>query len=376
MRRPWHILIGVTVGLTLSMLVMAFVRPISRPAPPTGAMMGDFGGPIRAMVMQYVRGSDFVWPVYRQFLHHQPAEVTVYMVCLEAADFDEIRREVGQVRCAIVPVLVHHEMTSWSRDRWVPLLPTSQQDRVTLLAPQGESQQEIWPQRAGDSRIAGDLAGAWPGQFTAHRSDLLFDGGDFLADGRFVFVSPGVLSRNIQHTVTDERELLVVLQRELHRQVVLMPDAPDHHAGMFMMSAGDGRMVVADPSLARPLFAPDAASAQALAGGADFSPTTQKRFDAVAAAALSCGYRVTRIPVVPAAEGKMYLTYVNVILDQQAGRRIVYMPTFADQPRLNEAATSVWESLGYQVHPIDCTSVFPRGGTLHCLANVVTRSAN
>ncbi len=248
-------------------------------------------------------------------------------------------------------------------------------DRVTLLPPRGESQQEAWPQRAGDSQIAGNMAAACPGQFAFRRSDLLFDGGDFIADGRFVFVSPAVLSRNIQHTVSDEAQLRAVLQRELGREVILMPGAPDHHVGMFMMSAGDGGMVIADPSLARPLFAADAASAHVLAGGANFSPATQKRFDSVAAVATACGYRVTRIPVVTAAEGKMYLTYVNVILDQQAGHRIVYMPTFTDQPRLNAAATGVWKSLGYEVRPIDCTTVFPRGGTLHCLANVVTRAA-
>ena len=30
-------------------------------------------------------------------------------------------------------------------------------------------------------------------------------------------------------------------------------------------------------------------------------------------------------------------------------------------------------SLGYEVRPIDCTTVWQRGGTLHCLVNVLGR---
>ena len=54
-------------------------------------------------------------------------------------------------------------------------------------------------------------------------------------------------------------------------------------------------------------------------------------------------------------------------------RRIVYMPVYENQDAMNAAATKVWETLGYEVRPVDCTTVFQRGGTLHCLVNIMQR---
>jgi hypothetical protein len=157
----------------------------------------------------------------------------------------------------------------------------------------------------------------------------------------------------------------------------LLDAAPDHHVGMFMMSAGAQTIVVADPSLGQTVFNPEGAAAAGLAGGADFSAATQRHFDAVADLVRDKGFRVVRIPVVPAREdNKVYLTYVNVMLDMRAGQRVVYMPSYAGQERMNAAAQQVWETLGYTVHPIDCTGAFMRGGTLHCLVNVLERESH
>ena len=86
-------------------------------------------------------------------------------------------------------------------------------------------------------------------------------------------------------------------------------------------------------------------------------------------------------PVAP-GHGIRYITYVNVILDRippnaplntGAGKQVVYMSSFQGQDRLNTAATKVWQSLGYEVRPVDCTTVWQKGGTLHCLVNVIRR---
>jgi hypothetical protein len=163
------------------------------------------------------------------------------------------------------------------------------------------------------------------------------------------------------------------LEHDLKREVVLMENGPDHHAGMYMMAAGEGRMIVGDPSLGKGLVDLDAPGLSAMEGGADFSSETQKRFDAVAKLAADHGYRVIRMPTVPGRDGKRYLTYVNVIMDVREGKPVVYMPVFADQPRLNAAARGIWEGLGYEVKPVDCTAVWGQGGTLHCLVNVMER---
>jgi agmatine/peptidylarginine deiminase len=365
--------VGAALGAIAALLVIGSASRFRQSAPVAGPMLGEHGGAIRSVVMQYTKGSSLVWPTYRQFLQYQPASVTVYMVCPGAEDFSEIHRQLSDVKCPFVPVYTGHEITTWARDRWVALSPLARGDAITLLAPKGELQEEIWPARAGDSHVAEDLARALGPAVRARRSALYFDGGDILADGRFAFVTAAVLRRNLQHTVTERQELIERLQHDLGREVVLMDDAPDHHAGMYMMAVGDGRMLVGDPSLGLPLLAGDSPSLAAMEGGPDFSPQTQARFDAVAKLAAEHGYRVIRIPTVPARDGKRYLTYVNVIMDVRDGRPIVYMPIYEDQPRLNAAAQAVWESLGYQVLPVDCTSVWPQGGTLHCLVNVMER---
>ncbi len=109
-------------------------------------------------------------------------------------------------------------------------------------------------------------------------------------------------------------------------------------------------------------------------GGADFSERTQRLFDAVAARVAAEGYQVRRVPTICAADGKTYLTYVNGLIDQRDGQRIVYMPSYRGAERMNEAAAKVWSEAGYRVCLVECSSVYRYFGTLHCLVNVLQRS--
>ena len=111
-----------------------------------------------------------------------------------------------------------------------------------------------------------------------------------------------------------------------------------------------------------------------LPDGPDFTPTTQHLFDAVAAQCSAAGYKIVRIPVVPARDGRTYLTFVNVLLEKSGEHRIVYVPFYRGAEALSTAAHQVWTGLGYEVHPIDCTTVYRHFGCLHCLVNVLKRS--
>ena len=289
---------------------------------------------------------------------------------------------MGPVPCRVTPILAGHPMTAWSRDRWVALTPPAAGAATTLWSPRGEAGDEVWPARAGDQRIGRDIAAALAPLVTARRSGLYFDGGDFLADSETVFVMPRVLQRNLQQTVRSRAEFLGLLSRELKRRVVLLDEAPDHHAGMFMASIGAKTMLVGDPSLARELIAADMAKSDHattnefmnLPGGPDFTAPTQHLFDAVAAQCAAAGYKIIRIPVVPARDGRTYLTYVNVLLDQRGGQRLVYLPFYRGVEHLNAAARAVWASLGYEIRPVDCTTAYRHFGCLHCLVNVLSRA--
>ena len=356
---------GICLGLLAAAFVLAMTGRTELSAT-QGPMISECDGRIRSVAIQYIHNSTFAVPVYQQFLAALPRDVKVYAICPDQLSFDELKSAVGEASSRLTPILTGHEMTAWSRDRWVSLERELNDSSETLMSGAAENGADIWPQRRGDERIARDLARAI-GCGSA-RSGLYFDGGDLLADSHSVFVAPGAIVRNIQRTCRDQSELKEILRRQLGCEPILLAKAPDHHVGMFMMAAGNDRVVVGDPRLAEPLY-----NTMDLPGGADFSSETQSRFDSVAASAAAAGYRVTRIPCVPAHDGKTFITYVNGIIDQRDEARTIYMPVYEGEDRLNSAGAAVWEGLGYRVVSIDVTSAFRLFGTLHCLVNVIEK---
>ena len=373
-RKP--VAFGIAAGLALAAMVLTYAsrRAAAPPARRPGPLLSDCDGTLDQLVIHYVpEAAEIVTDAYRDFLSALPADVTVHVVCPDAAAFDELRCAVGPVACALRAVPAGHAMTTWSRDRWLSLAPPSGGGAATLLTPRAEKAAAIWPARQGDQLTAADIARRLgPSRTIARKSELLFDGGDFVADERCVFVTPGVAERNIQHTVADRNELVRALRRELGRKIVLLDEAPPYHAGMFMMTAGDGVMLVGDPSLGTEILGPTLPP-DVMPPGADHTAETQRLFDAVARQCAAEGYRVVRMPTVSGLDGRTYLTYLNVILDRRDGRRIVYMPVFSDVEALNEAAKKVWQDLGWEVSRVDCTASYVHFGSLRCLVNVLTR---
>jgi len=379
----WQTIVGVIIGLFAAGAILALTGGPGRGPLPSGPILSECDGHLRELVLHYEPSAKgIVAPVYRDFLGALDNDVGVHIVCPDGPAFDDFIATVGPVKCRVSPILVGHPITTWSRDRWVALAPATAGGATTLWSPRGEAGDEIWPARAGDERVGRDIAAALAPTVLARRSSLYFDGGDFLADRDTVFVMPRVLQRNLQQTTSSRDEFLGILSRELKRRVILLDEAPDHHAGMFMASIGGKTMLVGDPSLARELVSAEMARGgqaatdefMGLPGGPDFTSQTQHLFDAVAGQCATVGYRVVRVPVLPARDGRTYLTYVNVLMDQQGSRRLVYLPFYRGVERLNAAARKVWESLGYEIRPVDCTSAYQHFGCLHCLVNVVRRT--
>jgi len=379
----WQTTVGVIIGLVAGGAILTLTGGPRRGPLPSGPILSECDGHLHELVLHYEpTAKEIVAPIYRDFVGALEGDVGVHIVCPDRPAFDDFVATVGSIRCRVSPVLAGHPITTWSRDRWVALAPAVAGGATTLWSPRGEAGDEVWPARAGDERVGQDIAAALTPAVAARRSSLFFDGGDFLADSDTVFVVPRVLQRNIQHTVGSREEFLGILSREFKRRVILLDEAPDHHAGMFMASVGGQTLLVGDPGLARELVSAEMArDSQAatnefmrLPGGPDFTPQTQHLFDAVAGQCEAVGYRVIRIPVVPARDGRTYLTFVNVLMDQQGSRRLVYLPFYRGVEPLNAAARKVWESLGYEIRPVDCTSAYQHFGCLHCLVNVLHRS--
>src|SRR5678810_254801 len=143
-----------------------------------------------------------------------------------------------------------------------------------------------------------------------------------------------------------------------------------------MASVGNKTMLVGDPSLGRQYFpASRELQNRLLPDGADFTPETQRLFDAVAEQSEAAGYRVIRVPTVTSPDGRTFLTYVNSIIDEQRERRVVYVPSYDGVEDMNLAAREIWEKLGYTVRPVNSTTTYRYFGALHCLVNVLSPNA-
>ncbi len=376
--KRWPQLLGGSLGVLAAFCLLNLAGGRERRLPARGPVLSESSGHLCELVIHYEPSARaMVLPVYRQFLADLERDITVLVVCPDPRAFEELRRALGTCRCRWQALPVNHPMTTWSRDRWLALGPARPGGGMTLWAPRGEAAAQIWPPRAGDERVAMDIANTRCGKLLAGNSRLYFDAGDFFADDQNVFVASRVLRRNLQQTVGTRQELLLAVADELKRPVILLEEAPDHHVAMFMVAVGNKTMLVGDPALARqflPPHWPGPAAEPGVPWQPDFSEETQRLFDAVAAQGAAAGYKVVRIPTLPGTDGKSYLTYVNVLMDYQGERRIVYLPAYQGAEELNRAARRVWETLGFEVRPIDCTTTFRHFGCLHCLVNVLARS--
>ncbi|MDP6446709.1 MAG: hypothetical protein QF805_23155, partial [Pirellulaceae bacterium] len=371
---------GVLLGLVASALVLLAFENNRATAVSMGPQLSDCDGAIGELVIHYVGGAhEIVGAVYDDFLRQLPADVTVHVVCPDRSGFDELIDHVGTTRCILSPVISGHPITTWSRDRWLAIAPSPGRSATIVMSPRGEMGADIWPERAGDAEVGDGLASALgPQRVISIRSELYFDGGDFVADDQTVFVTPNVLVRNLQHTVETREQLLARLSMAAQRDVVLLRDAPDHHAGMYMMPVGERTVLVGDPRMAMELLAADNENTGGLCPpqGPDFRPETIARFDAVARQCRDVGYRVVRIPVAPGRDGRTYITYLNAILDEREGRRTVYMPVFDGAGALNRVAQDIWVRLGYNVRRVNCSACYEHFGSLRCLVNVLRRGAS
>jgi hypothetical protein len=135
---------------------------------------------------------------------------------------------------------------------------------------------------------------------------------------------------------------------------------------------------VGDVRLAEQVVAahPETLQALQVAGGAatpDFCADLSARLDGVARQLSTLGYTVVRVPLLPSATSRAWMSYNNGIVETRGGETIFYMPTFGARALDAAAAAAFHQTTGCTVAPIDCARVWPLGGSLHCLISVVGR---
>jgi len=147
-------------------------------------------------------------------------------------------------------------------------------------------------------------------------------------------------------------------------------DVPRHHIMMYLAPLGGRRVLVGDVAWGLRLLDAEPAARGGLAVERD--PATAARFDFAARALAAAGFEVHRAPVVVLAGAGSYVTYTNALFASEAGRPVVYLPTYA-LPRLDGAAAALYRRLGYEVRPVDVAAIYRQNGSLGCLVNVLAR---
>lgn len=278
-------------------------------------------------------------------------------------------------------------MRIWARDRY-----------IASAAPKADSSVlPIWlvPQlvltfdeasRAGERKIPNALNSFEPICRIAE-TPIVLEGGNVLAAGRHVFIGANVIAENAATFVKES--LLSTLSSTFKPRVLLIADdtgrPPAPHIDMYITVVGNDNILVGSPRLAADVMKnADEPSRRALAErlyitpdmpdpkGPDFTPQRIARFDQVAAYLERAGYRVTRIPYVDCRNGDFIVTYNNVLQETHSGRHTIYMPIYK-VPALDAAARMAYESLGFEVKPIDISPICHLLGAIRCMANVVER---
>jgi hypothetical protein len=413
-------LVAAALGIVAGVAVAGWLGRFDPPAEtPTLRIVPDSGGHLRELILHYApAGADMVVPTYRDLLAALQPDAVVRVAVERTADFDDLRERLAQAGAPglerLRPLVVGRPITIWSRDRFVtaerggrPVLavPTARRTAVLerandwivpfMLAEQSTVTQQstVDSRQSTVDRQAGTLSSVLLSLFPrcaavdcrlstvdspeVVQAPFAFDGGDIVADEEHVYATAALPGRNAGTRWADGETLREELVRLFDREPVILgtsrDEVPDHHICMIVTPIGGGTVLVGDPALGLRLLRE--AGSPALPGGveADSSPETAARFARVADGLAAAGLRVVRVPLVPTTTPFVYVSYNNVLVDDRADGRHVFLPKFGVEA-LDAAARAVWEAQGFTVHAVDVAKLYLGGGALRCVAGVVRRT--
>jgi len=309
-------------------------------------------------------------------------------------------------------------ITIWTQDPFVVLAGQSPQGgEITLLASKAFER--------ADDRMMADVLARETG-YRVETSGLFFEGGNIVSDSEHVLIGANTIRRNALELDVPEPEVVLRFEEELGRRVLVVGPFPQPvaHIDMVLTPLGDGRLALADaaagariaelalkedpqsvaafegwceehffgdPSIHEiagvdgPLTAPDVRgrTAEMIEKSRKIAPL----LDGVATSLEGHGYRVERIPFLfggpetdPPVEGERsmraaypMLTYNNVLVEDDAEGRLVYLPRYG-WSAIDESARQAWERLGFTTRQIDGLTISAMyGGALRCAVKVLAR---
>jgi hypothetical protein len=369
-------LAGVLAGLVATLLVLSGLAAHGDGGPrvaPTRLVAEDASAPLARVAIHYAPAADEVaLGVWLELFAALPARVIVDVEVAEAAHFE---RFVARLRAAGVDdldrfrqVVVGVPITTWARDRYASLV--DEDGRGSILAPPflGAS----FAGRTGDARSPFAISQALHGS-APRVARYAFEGGDFAATPRWLFVDANLAERNRARGRADRASLTRELERDFGQELVWLGDAvgevPRHHIMMYMVPLDDRTVAVGDQRAALARLSPEAREELELDPDSELHA---RRFDRAAELLAARGFHIVRFPALVMRGSRSYVTYTNALFDRDGDRRVVYLPTYA-LPELDDEAARLYASLGYDVRRIDVSPIYRLNGSLGCLVNVLAR---
>jgi len=365
---------AIAAGLLVSAAIVT-VGAVARDSRPTTRLVAeDASAPLSRIAIHYSPGNDRVaLPVWKQLFETLPAEVTIDVEVEAKADFDRLVAKMTSARVdhlgRLRPVIVGAPITTWSRDRYAALV--DDEGRGSILAP--PKIETPFRRRAGDAESPSAISRALYGR-DARVSSIVFEGGDLAATPNLVFVDANLANRNLGRTDAGRGAIEHELHNRLAQKLVWLGseagEVPRHHIMMYMMPLDDHTVAVGDVRAGAALLGPED---NLTVDDLEDVDAEAKRFDRAATLLVAQGFTVVRVPALVLKGAGSYVTYTNALFDRRGAQKIIYLPTY-DLPALDAAGEAFWRSHGYEVHPIDVSTIYKLNGSLGCLVNVTRRA--
>ena len=320
-------------------------------------------------------------------------------------------------RIGFADMPANYALTIWPQD---PFLVLQAEDGPRLLAsPEFARAEDIEMARV----VAADLG------LPLEYAPLNFEGGNIVSDSEFAFIGANTIRRNAIDKNQPERAIAEQFRELLGKPVIVIGPAPQPvgHIDMMLTPLGEHRLMLADPGwgarIAAQAIADDPAAVTAFESSAEInffgrsdiasvttldgeiihpppiigttalaiadSEASATTLDRVAETLTALGFEIIRVPflqrlpppiesiaageTITSQPGFPQLTYNNVLIETENGRKTVYLPAYG-WAALDDAGAEAWRAQGYEVVQIPgFTTSAMYGGALRCSVKVLRR---
>jgi N-dimethylarginine dimethylaminohydrolase len=367
----------VLVALCL-LAVPAGVRggPATSPWSDGGGVIPDTTGRIAEVRLHYDPDLHYeLKPLYQDLLIALPADVRIQVLCptYEAAGrFADTWGKWAREHEVHV-ISVGRPISVWARDRCIARESLALHQASASFVPQ--PQQSYDHEKRNDLRVARLLhACGWAPPALALRLHL--EGGNVVSNQQHVFVGWNAVDENGSYDLTEslDQELRAIFGREYILVGNDFGEVPWCHVDMYLTPLGTDTVLVANPIFGEALVNRLLDENELFDSPLCFSSADelQVRFDEVASSICAEGYEVRRLPALVSTFDGWMISYNNVVQEDRGGQKIVYMPIYQIAP-LDAVAAAIYEGLGCEVRTVDVSRIYPLGGALRCVVNVIQR---